>query len=419
MISSTVFGQANDLADQGSVYSKFGLGIPIVYGSPAAEGMGLWGVSFIEPNVPGLANPAHWGSTVYAVATGGVEFTGFYSEDNFGSAQHSLLGVNQFQLVLPLYRGELGLSIGFMPYTNTSYKLVESGRDIAGQDTVNFVTRTFGNGGANKIQLGLGWRINDNLSVGYAASLVFASVDNIYSTFFQDRDSFQLVEYTLQTSGIGFGNRFGLYLNFPSLISENDQLSLGASFLLPVELDAERELESIVASQQENELNTEQELASGSIQLPMGFLAGITYQPNPKLSFTAEGLYQSWSDYENTLESGVENALVDRFKIGAGMRYLPFVTGSDKFLSSFKYRLGVSYDRGHLELKGHRIETLMFSFGLGYIAPITTLANSSVDISFHYGIRGTKADNLVQENIWKVKLSVNLAELFFFRPKVR
>ncbi len=420
-LAGSAFGQANDIADQGSIYSKFGLGRPIVYGSPSAEGMGLWGVSFIEPNVPGVSNPAQWGSIVYAVATGGIGLTTYYAEDNFGSARHSFLHVNHFQLVLPLYKGELGLSAAFMPYSNTSFKLTESGRRIiAPGDTVNYFTQHFGNGGVNKFQLGIGWRINNNISIGYAAALVFASVDNNFTTIFEQNDSFNTVGYTLQTSGTGFGHRFGVYLNFPSLFGSEDQISLGASFTMPVKIDAESKRDPLFATRTENGgLETEEVLDTGSIQLPMGIIGGITYQPIPKLSFTVEGLYQDWSIYRNTLDPDPENLLVDRYKIGAGLRYFPFLTGSDKFLSTFKYRLGVSYDIGHLKLKGHRIETLMFSFGLGYITPLTNLANSSIDLSFHYGIRGTKVDNLVQQNIWKVKLSVNLAELFFYRPKIR
>lgn len=420
LFTTSLFAQANDLLDQGSIYSKFGLGMPIVYGSPAADGMGLWGVSFIEPNVPGIANPAHWGSTVYATATGGFEFTGYYSQDISGTAKHFDLNINHFQLVMPIYKGKLGVSIGFMPYTNTSFKIIESGMEINGQDTVNYITANIGKGGVNKLQAGLGWRINNNISIGYAASLVFMSVDNIYSTAFLEGNSFQSVEYTLQTSGIGWGNRFGVYFNFPSLFTDGDQLSFGASLTLPVEINAERELETLITNRTEGgELEDDKNVDQGSIDLPMGVLAGITYQPIPKLAFSVEGLYQEWSSFKNTLEPGAENFLKDRYKFGAGIRFFPFITGSDKFLSSFKYRLGVSYDQGHLNLRGHEIETLMFSFGLGYITPLRNLANSSIDISFHYGIRGTKADNLVQEDIWKIKLSINLAELFFYRPKVR
>lgn len=58
----------------------------------------------------------------------------------------------------------------------------------------------------------------------------------------------------------------------------------------------------------------------------------------------------------------------------------------------------------------------MFSFGLGILSP---KSNSSVDISFEYGIRGTKAQDLVKEDIWGLRLSLNLAEIMFFRPKLK
>lgn len=419
-ISVAASAQSNHLWDEGSIYSKFGLGMPQVYGSPAAEGMGLWGVSFIEPNVPGVANPAHWGSTVYATATGGISLTSFHSQDKFGNSRHNSLTPNHFQLVVPIYKGKLGLSAALIPYTNTSYKITERGENIINQDTLQYVTRNFGSGGINKIQVGLGWRINNNISIGYAASFVFGQVDNTFLTLFEHKNSFSSVDNTIQTNGWGFGHRFGLHLNFSSVLAEDDNLSFGASLTLPVELEAEQELETVIASQtSEGEPKNNLTLDTGNIQLPMGIMAGLTYAPLPKLSFSVEGLYQEWSAFKNSMDPNLENAFVNRYKIGAGLRYFPFINGTDTFLSQFKYRLGVSYDQGHLKLKGNRIETLMFSVGLGYITPFTNLANSSIDISFHYGIRGTKANNLVKENIWKVKLSINLAELFFYRPKVR
>ncbi len=420
LVNTNLYAQTDDLVDEGSVYSKFGLGMPVDFGSPSATGMGLWGVSFSEPYMPGVANPAQWGNTVYAVATGGVELTTYYASDQFGSAQHSNLSVNHFQLLLPIYKDKLGLSASFTPYTNTSYQIFDRGTRIISngisQDTLDFITQNFGDGGVNRLELGLGWNINSTLYVGYAASLVFASIDNSYTTVF-DSNEYRPVNFTRQTSGTGFGNRAGVYLTLPSIFKPDDRLSLGASINFPVTIDAERVQQSIVVAQDSDSgPETEDELVNGSIQLPMGILAGVTYQPIPKLSFTAEGQYQEWSDYRNTLKPGDENFLTDRYKIGAGIRYFPFLTGSDKFLSTFKYRFGVFYDTGHLKINDTNIETLLFSVGLGYISPLT---NSSIDLSLQYGMRGTKTQNLVKENIWRVKLSLNLAELFFFRPKIQ
>src|SRR5699024_5238899 len=340
------------MLDQGSIYSQYGLGMPVVNGSSAADGMGIWGVSFIELNVPGIANPAHWGSTVYATATGGFELNSFYSEDQNSTAKRFDLNINHFQLILPVYKNKLGVSVGFMPYTNTAYQTLERGREINEADTIDFATRHSATGGINKLQAGIGWRITDNISIGYAASLVFASIDNTYNTFLKKDEPFQPIDYTLQTSGIGWGNRLGAYFNFPSLFAEDDQLSLGASLTLTVDINSERKLKTLITNKNEDgELQNKQDVEKGSIHLPTSILTGVTYKPNSKLAVSVEGLYQEWSSFKNTLRPNAKNFLTDRYKLGAGIRYFPFITGSDKFLSNFKYRLGISYDKGHLNLK--------------------------------------------------------------------
>lgn len=419
------FAQTNDgsLVDEGSVYSQFGIGVPVDYGSSAADGMGLFGVSYMEPAVPSLTNPAQWGSTFYGMATGGIGLTTFSSEDDFGSAKNSLFYVDQFQLHLPIYKNKLGVSASFAPYTRAAYQISETGTRIVGsgsaQDTLSITSINSGSGGVNRLEVGFGWNINSNIAFGYAPSLVFASIDNDFQTIIIDSplDSGTLyspVSFTEQTSGSGFGHRFGAFFTFPSVFNEEDQLNVGATLNLPVEINAER-------SQEDNRISSEEDLgdvtlAEGSIKLPLGLITGITYKPSNKLAISTEALYQQWSNYENEVKNENNGVFTDRIKIGAGLSYFPFVSGSDKFLSGFKYRLGASYDSGHLEIGGENINTIMLSAGIGLLSPNSS---SSVDLSFEYGFRGTKSQNLVKENIWGFKLSLNLAEIFFFRPKLQ
>lgn len=413
----------NSKANNGSVYSKIGIGFPIEGGSSGAGAMGLSGVSYIEPYVPGYANPAHWGFTQYGMATGGVSLQGFSSADNQGSATNLLFAPDFFQAQLPLVRGKLGISASLAPLSRSSYSQVELGSKFIGsgatQDTLVYQTQTQGSGGVNRLELGAGWRINRFVSVGYAASFVFASINNEHSTIF-DNPEYNRVSYNRQTSGTGFGNRFGLQLNLPSVLGKNDRLSVGASASLPINLDAERIEEAtkpVVSGGSQTVVTRDGEsLGKGAVELPVSFNAGITYQPSPLLAVSSEGLYEQWSDFRYDFSAEEESWTTDRYKIGLGLNYFPYISGSNKFLSNFKYRLGASYDTGHLQINGQRVETLMFSFGLGILSP---KSNSSVDISFEYGIRGTKAQDLVKEDIWGLRLSLNLAEIMFFRPKLK
>lgn len=410
-------------ARSGSIYSNFGVGVPVDLSSSSAVGMGAVGVSFYEPNIAGLANPATWGSTYRTVASGGFSLQKFDAVDYSGSSSNAVFATNNFQLQLPLRKNRFGISVALAPLTRSNYRLLETETQIIGSgsqlDTLSVNVQNEGDGGINSMELGFGWRISDHISVGYAASLVFASIKNNVASGFLN-PNYQPVSYTLQTSGTGLGNRFGTQITFPRVFSEQDHLRLGAAVSLPVSLNAKR----IQQSDKEVGTNSIESvsvsdgngLGDGTINLPLRASGGLTYQLTPGLSVTTEGLYQQWSDFEFSFRPGQQELLSDRYKGAVGVRYFPFVSGSNRFLSRFKYRAGVSYDTGHLKIAGKQIETLLFSAGIGIPSP---KSYSSIDISFHYGFRGTKAQNLVKESIWGLQLSINLAELMFVRPKLQ
>ena len=414
---------ADNQVRTGTYYSKVGVGFPVDLGSSAADGMGLNGVSFMEPFVPSLANPAQWGSTSFGLATGGLSLQSFNASSNQGSTTNSTFTADYFQVQLPLKRNKFGVSASLSPLTRSAFRVSETGSRIiddgATIDTLNYNGENTSDGGVSKLEVGFGWRINSNVSVGYAPSLVFASIDNEFSTRFDD-PAFSTVAFTRQTSGIGFGNRFGVMLNTSKIFNSNDRMSLGATVSLPVDLNAEKveksdkrlasgRIETIVLKEGPG-------LGDGSIQLPLSVNAGLTYEASRMFSISTEAIYEKWSQYSNDFNVDSEQLLTDRYKLGMGIRYFPYIIDSNRFLSKFKYRFGASYDTGHIKLEGKNIETLMFSLGLGILSP---RSRSSVDISFEYGFRGTESQNLIKENIWGLRLSVNLAELMFFRPKLQ
>jgi hypothetical protein len=427
-LSVSVATAQNDdgVASSGSVYSQFGIGYPVEISNTAANAMGLSGVSYNESFVGSLANPAHWGSTVYGLGTGGLEIRSYQASNGLNSVRNTNFSINRFQLQLPIVRGEFGASISFTPLTQANFRTFQTTSRIidrgTSQDTLRYSIENYGRGGVNRGEIGFGWRINSNISIGYAASLVYISMDDVFTgTFFSEPSfrlldpSYQQVHYTLETNGVGMGNRFGAYLRLPDLFTEDDLLGIGASISLPVSLNAEREETSTTLGRSFS-INDAPNLGSGTITLPMKVLAGISYQPSRLVLIATEGLYQGWSGYENDFIPAEDQLFVDRYKLGLGFQYFPYITGSDKFLSNFEYRFGVSYDTGHLQIEGERINTLMFSVGLGILSPSVN-SNSSVDISFEYGVRGT--ERLIQEQIWGIRLSLNLAELFFYRPKLQ
>lgn len=419
--STTVIAQSEDeQANSGSVYSKVGIGFPVGIANTSARSMGLTGVSYNETYVAGLANPAHWSNTVYGLGAGGVGIQSFSASDASANARNVHFGIDQFQLQLPIVRGRFGISGSFSPVTQSNFRTYQEDVKYVGegavQDTLLYGIENRGSGGANRAELGFGWQITPNISVGYAASAVFLSLDDAFTGAFADTD-YQTVGFSLETNGVGFGNRFGTYLRFSELLGSEDQLGIGASVSLPVTIDAERKQTTDLGT---SSLSTTDgsNLGDGTIKLPMTINAGISYHPNRLTMFATEGRYEGWSDFENDFKPSEDNLFVDRYKFGFGFQYFPYITGSNKFLSQFKYRLGTSYDTGHLEIQGEQINTLKFSLGLGIPSPHQS-SNSSIDLGFEYGFRGTEGTDLVQEQIWGVRLTLNLAELMFYRRKLQ
>lgn len=417
--ASQVFAQSDSdsQVSSGSVYSQMGVGFPVDIANTSASSSGLLGVSFNQSNVATLANPAHWGSTFYGLGSGGLELQSFSASKNGESVSNTNLSAHQFQLQLPAIRGKLGISASFSPVTRSDYQTIRFGSEIiqkgSTQDTLAYRVENLGSGGVNRAELGIGWQINKNVSVGYAASAMFISNENKFSALFGD-PSYQAVNYRYETSGVGLGNRFGVAVRLPGTFQEGDQLGLGATIDLPVNINGEKKKKSGEIRQPMDPIK----LGEGTIRIPLKMSGGISYYPNNKLMFGLEGLYHQWSDYKNELSAGTltDVSFVDQYKLGLGMKYFPYATGSDKFLSQFKYGFGLSYDSGHLRINDERINTLKFSLGLGIRAP---KSNSSIDISLEYGIRGTDSMSLVKEQVWGVKLSLNLAEIMFFRPKLQ
>ena len=422
-VATTAFGQLQpkNKLRSGSVYSYLGVGQPIDYRASYADGMGLNGVAIYDDFSASLANPAFWGRTYFSQATGGLSLNNYNARDYSGRSKNSELTANLFQAVFPLVRNKLGFSLSLSPISRMSFMTYQQttlppGMSNAG-DSLLYAEQNRGDGGLNRLELGFGYSFGKHLSIGYAPSLVFGPINNHLSILYGSPD-YQPIVYDVETKNRGFGNRFGIFYRSSHIFNSHDNLDIGGQVSLPVNLRSRRSIKSDKSVGNGTKtviIKSEDEFGAGNIRMPMEVTGGLTYSPNNKWQVGSEVLYQQWSDYQNYYKQP-ENYMSDRYKFAVGTRFLPQQGNINTFFSRFKYNAGVSYDSGYLKLQGQNIETLMFSAGLGILSPKSL---SSVDINFHFGIRGTKANNLVKEQIWGVKISLNLAERMFYRPKLQ
>lgn len=417
---SSAFAQQNNEANSGSFYSGIGFGSPADVQSPYAMGMGLSGVSNYSAYHANITNPAHWGLLNFTQGTVSVKVNQISASDINSTAKNSIFSIESFQFAFPILRGKLGGSFAITPLVRSDFRQQRRGTfPTPGipDESVEYLINTTGSGGLNRFEFGLGYKLNNYISLGYGFSANVLALKEDVSPIFSDLE-FLPTEFKREIEGYDMGHRFGLYAFKGNVFKEEDQLSLGVSLQLPISVSADQYVTTFqVIDNRRTQLNLNENSPNntGNIELPLEINTGLTYNFNRFTNFTSEVLIQNWSDAEFTFNNSQQNYFSNRVKTGFGFQYHPYrADRRGGFFSNFKYSTGVSYDTGHLTIQGEDIETIMLNAGLGII---TNRSASSIDISLQYGIRGTESSNLVKENIWGFKISLNLAEFMFVRQR--
>lgn len=418
LLPASTFAQQSteSKASSGSFYSYYGLGSPVSTAAAQEQAMGINGVSFNAYETPGLGNPAFWGNGAFSRGSASLDLGRYKSETNTAASKNNLFGIGTIQLVLPIIKWKLGLSAAAYPVTRSNFKseLLQTVYPTP-TDTVRFQSIKDGSGGISKMELGLGYTINEYISIGYAPSIAFIR-NNESETLLFLQGVYTSNFVNTKISGSSLSHRFGLLVSKPTLFNRGDLLQFGATVTLPATFKTTSEAtttKELQDSQKEVELA---KVENAKISLPLQISTGFTYFSRTYLNFSVEGAYEQWSRAIYDLDKTQENSFKDRITIGAGAQYHPYRSGSEAFLSRFKYSAGISYDDGYLNVAGKDISTFWLSAGIGVISPM--MSRSSFDLSIRYGLRGTKEMNLIQEKVWLIGLTVNLTELMFNRPKL-
>lgn len=415
-ISVTSITAQNSLTRGGSVYSSFGLGTPVDYLSPQASAMGLQGVAVFNPQRPSLANPAFWGNSFFTTISAGMELNYFDASDVTGSSENTNINFTYAQVVVPILKNRLGFSLSLFPETQNRFDLnriitvdLPAASGPVSSEVEQFIS---GNGGINRLELGFGAKIMDDLYIGYAPSLLFG-ITRQDNSFLFDASAFRTIDYRVQTRHIAMGHRFGVFGSIRNTFRNRDRFDIGATLSLPVDLKANRRLIYDLRALGTVDLVAEEEFGERNISYPLMAALGISYSPSRYLLFSTELLYQQWGDTRD-FDPTVLKYTTDRMRLGLGVEYNVYQAGNRGLLNSLIYRAGVSYDTGHLEIEGTNIETLLLSFGLGIPS---RSSGSMLDLSFDYGFRGTESNNLVRERIFAFRVSFNLSEVMFIQRR--
>ena len=414
---------------EGTIYSQFGMGSLLEFSSSQSRAMGGGGYALRSLNYNPDANPALWSDQVYTRLSGSASFQSVSSEDGSGnSGQLSSGNVQAVQFSFPLYERTLGVGLSFQPYSRSNYSATLTGQERVGpqQGTEARYETTFsGSGGLHRLRGGLGYRINDILSVGASADLLFGIIESQRRTTWPNTQALRDVVLADGVQLSGFTGTLGGHLALADVLATDDALSVGASVTLPARLSGER-FRTLDEDLARDTLSSER----GNVTLPLKGRLGVSYQPGPRWTFVLDGSFDPWSTFSSDFSAGTgtteptrfpvggTGTLVDRWRLSTGAEVVP--AGEDELAGYFAqaaYRFG-----GYVEQMYVRPDrqTPLYEFAItaGVSLP-TSLSGTRIDVNTVAGTRGTSSDALVRDLFVGGSLHVNFGERWFQRRKLR
>ena len=414
---------------EGTIYSQFGMGSLLEFSSSQSRAMGGGGYALRSLNYNPDANPALWSDQVYTRLSGSASFQSVSSEDGSGnSGQLSSGNVQAVQFSFPLYERTLGVGLSFQPYSRSNYSATLTGQERVGpqQGTEARYETTFsGSGGLHRLRGGLGYRINDILSVGASADLLFGIIESQRRTTWPNTQALRDVVLADGVQLSGFTGTLGGHLALADVLATDDALSVGASVTLPARLSGER-FRTLDEDLARDTLSSER----GNVTLPLKGRLGVSYQPGPRWTFVLDGSFDPWSTFSSDFSAGTgtteptrfpvggTSTLADRWRLSTGAEVVP--AGEDELAGYFAqaaYRFG-----GYVEQMYVRPDrqTPLYEFAVtaGVSLP-TSLSGTRIDVNTIAGTRGTSSDALVRDLFVGGSLHVNFGERWFQRRKLR
>ncbi len=389
-----------------SIYSRFGIG-DIDYSYSARRlGLSELGFSLYDSDYLNTANPASISSLRMTRLETAVGLKGITVSDKNNSGFYSTMDFSGFTFGFPIQR-DYGIvtAFGLQPYSRVNYQ-IQDDITYSADPSLNHIAKYFGKGSISKLFLALSYALPFDMKLGASVDYYFGKL-NYTSAIEFNNTLYNNSEYKLSYVPSGFGSTFGLItpdispLLNSTLITE---LRLGgaASIMSPLNVDT-----SLVAFR----AGTQDTIRSGKTELkiPIRIGAGMSITFSHSYLLLFDFLYQPWKEYE--FSGKTASSLRDMMKLAMGFEYRREREMGSTYWEQIIWRAGLSYEQTQYQINGEGID--QYSFSSGFSLPLSD--ESSLDIGLQYAIRGTKDFNLIQENIFKINIGLNLGELWFTR----
>ena len=373
-----------------SPYSFYGIGDIRFKGT--AENRSMAGLAIAPDSIHiNLQNPAGYSDLKLTSFALGATYntTSQKTDSQSGSARRTAL--DYLAVGLPL--GKLGMGFGLIPYSSVGYKIKTTS------------TILDGSGGMNKVFLGFGYKLGENLSVGADAQYNFGKI--ITTSFVLDSNisNGTSAVNTAILSGINFN--FGLM--YQTKITKKMSLYSSVSYAPESALVSENIREIIVSG---DNTNTQQD--TRSLKLPSKLSFGVGFGEIRKWLLGAEVNLQSTGNLVNFYNE-VNNVVYGKgSKYTIGGYFIPNYKSYTSYFKRITYRGGLKYEKTGLVINSESINDMGLTLGIGM--PLSGTF-SNINFGFELGKKGTTAAKLVQENYVNLNIGFSLNEKWFEKRK--
>ncbi len=396
-----------------SPYSRFGVGDLSDNNNAWNLSMGQLGIGLYNPRHVNYTNPASYSAfdSLSFVFQGGLsgEFVSLKSDYQSVNRNYASLGYLLFGM--PVNRW-WKTSIGLVPFSDVGYN-VANYEEYPNSGTV--VRLYSGSGGISRLYWGNSVRFLNRFSIGANISYLFGSMDREAAVTFPDS------AYALNIKELYHVNMNDLYFNFGAQyrakLKDDLSMTVGAVFSPTLSMSAKTDIfASTFLINSQGVASPRDTLVTaigykGRIIIPMMLGGGISFDRPDKWII---GVDYKWQNWEKFRAFNLSDSLVNSWQVNFGGEIVPNNDNYNNYLARIHYRLGFTYGRTYLYLRGQNLNEYAVTFGLSL--PLRGM-KTMLDIGGQYGSRGTTANNLIKESYFKIVVGFTIYERWFVKRK--
>jgi len=406
------------LAQEGtsSPYSFYGIGDVKFKGTVENRSMG--GLSIFPDSIHiNLQNPAQLASlkrTNFSI--GGTYLnTKSKTETQYDKARRTSL--DYLAIGVPLRK--FGISFGLIPYSSVGYKIKSiTETAVSSTETKVLTNQYYGIGGVNKVFLGVGFALTKKINFGVDVQYNFGTIKTTNTTTLTlNNDFIQDGTKELNTSDLK-GVNVDLGLTYQTKLTKKLSLFSSLSYTPQYNLSVNnsRTIETFQSLSTTGGITSTviADVGNTTIKLPSKLAFGTGFGETKKWLVGAEVTLLNTSVTNNRFTdikgSSFENAV--RYSIGG--YFIPNYNSFTSYAKRITYRGGIRYENTGLVIQNKSITDCAATIGLG-LPMRGTLSN--INIGLEVGKRGTKYNNLVEENYVNLSVGLSLSDLWFVKRK--